>query len=266
MDIQGIKGLTSVFEAWIARGTRSLESVGRKQGRTNNSCTRIRYAPGLYNSAEDGNKAPIGKQRWMQMQNGNKKQQQFCRGQLESARHPDVWFRFRERSLESVGGPKGGSRPWSSVACVGQDSRWQGGFGEFGLCQPPRAHFDVSLGGAQRAVPSAKQEHSQQPGLSDAQRPPLSTAASAALNCTVLCPMAMQVGGSKITRTNNSPRGQGRQSNIHCVQERVWRRCQVRSTGRTHIHGTDRRTPTPELLHTVRLCHSWPHPSIGRFL
>jgi hypothetical protein len=77
----------------------------------------------------------------MQMQNGNNKQQQFCRGQLESARL-DVWFRFRERrEWEALGGSKGGPRPWSSVACVGQDSRWQGGFGEFGLCQPPRAHF-----------------------------------------------------------------------------------------------------------------------------
>jgi hypothetical protein len=54
----------------------------------------------------------------MQMQNGNNKQQQFCRGQLESARL-DVWFRFRERrEWEALGGSKGGPRPWSSVACV----------------------------------------------------------------------------------------------------------------------------------------------------
>jgi hypothetical protein len=119
-------------------------------------------------------------------------------------------------------------------------------------CANPHVRtFDVSLGGAQRCA--IGQAGAQQAGLSDALSPPLSTAASVALNCTMLCLTAIQVGEGKITRTPvGTPRptiAGGVKEDKSSVRERVRRRCQVPAE-RTSRDGTD----SGPLLHTTPYC------------
>ena len=195
-----------------------------------------------------GTRCPLENNAGCRCRTETKLQHQFCRGQLESARH-DVWFRFRER--REWEGPRVARDPghrWPGWARIRGGRVVLGGL----ACANPHVRTFMSHLAARSALchrPSRSTAGAQRPGLSDARGPPLLAAASVALNCTVLYLTAIQVGERKITRTwtpsaNNSRRGQTRQRSA-AGRGRVRRRCQVPAERTLSMPMDARRPPTP---------------------